>query len=424
MPVRRKSFWQPLVLVIGLSLLCFTPSISEAQIFKRKGVVGNSQYKGKPSNASKSVLKKKVRPKSATGRMSNPRQNRQIIGGRNLNRKPRSFERNVAKKNLSPRSASGRLSSPSLNKRITSGVNLKKSPRNASKYVRKRNISPRSASGRRSSAKQNQRITSGSNLNKNPRDAEKYVLKKKSKYGRSPSPYERGKTKADIVKAKRHPTPGSTYVFGTVNVKRPGKSPSSSYKGSMAVTGRPQKGRGSTFQGYIRVSGKYMKQRRSPASTYTGTMVYRKPRPGPGQQYGGSMSFSKNQNRRLDRQRFAYSGNMRVKKQSRGLFAYLAYYFSNRELGFAKDPYDYKKSQRKIYAYSGNMKYRKPAKRAHPSSNYRNNINNNFLVSREGMRKTNVWWNRLFKNQDQPPDVRKSLRSPRYDKKENEIWNE
>ncbi len=74
--------------------------------------------------------------------------------------------------------------------------------------------------------------------------------------------------------------------------------------------------------------------------------------------------------------------------------------------------------------YKGKMKW---AKRGsgdqHPSSNYHLAMKFSSPKIRKMFRKWNVFWVRVNGNKEQPKGVRASVRSPKFDRKEKDIWN-
>ncbi len=84
-----------------------------------------------------------------------------------------------------------------------------------------------------------------------------------------------------------------------------------------------------------------------------------------------------------------------------------------------------KNSASKAMAYQGNFKVKKNYNRnMHPSSKYTTSIHpRNSKEEKERTFKFNIWWAKLFKkNENQPDAVKEKIRTPRYDKREKDLW--
>ncbi|MEP5613129.1 MAG: hypothetical protein ABJP45_12820 [Cyclobacteriaceae bacterium] len=74
--------------------------------------------------------------------------------------------------------------------------------------------------------------------------------------------------------------------------------------------------------------------------------------------------------------------------------------------------------------YRGNMKVsRRGPGDQHPSSNYHFAMRFNSPQVRKMFRKWNIFWGRVHGNKEEPKGIKASVRSPKFDKKEKDIWN-
>ena len=97
----------------------------------------------------------------------------------------------------------------------------------------------------------------------------------------------------------------------------------------------------------------------------------------------------------------------------------------------AKDRFAVNKRARKwsnysnqTYFFRGNWKPMKKGKGdQHPSSNYRLAMKFSNPKVRKVFRKWNAFWVRMNGNKEEPKGVKASVRSPKFDKKEKDIWN-
>ncbi len=87
----------------------------------------------------------------------------------------------------------------------------------------------------------------------------------------------------------------------------------------------------------------------------------------------------------------------------------------------------YRKMQRyynESAGYRGNMKLSKRGSGdQHPSSNYHFAMRFSNPKIRKMFRKWNIFWVRVNGNKEEPKGVKASVRSPKFDKKEKDIWN-
>ena len=84
-----------------------------------------------------------------------------------------------------------------------------------------------------------------------------------------------------------------------------------------------------------------------------------------------------------------------------------------------------KPSAYKAMAFQGNFKTKKNYNRnMHPSAKYTTSQHpRNSLEEKKRVFKFNIWWAKLFKkNENQPAAVKEKIRTPRYDKREKDLW--
>ncbi|MEM7550389.1 MAG: hypothetical protein AAF363_11970 [Bacteroidota bacterium] len=331
--------------------------------------------------------------------------------------KPRNGEKPQLKRKANPRYSKNKsFTNRRINNSIVNAPNVKRRPRNSENYVQKRRPNPRTSTVNR------------------------YARKVKTRYGKSPNPLSKRNRKTTALPQKQYKTPGAKYLGNFASKGRTRPSPGASFQGLLKFSGkRKGPGPGSSYSGKLAIK---RKSGPSKASSYTGTMpvinrrnydkeradysgflTYRgRPKPGPGQSFSGNRSISKST--KYDKQRYDYRGNLSLKRTSKNLLGALAYYLSTVRFGFPDKNDDYKKVSRKIYAYSGDTKIRRSSRKAHPSARYKGTLARQSYLPRDKVRKFNIWFTRLFSNQDQPPDVRKPIKKPKYDSREYEIWND
>jgi hypothetical protein len=86
--------------------------------------------------------------------------------------------------------------------------------------------------------------------------------------------------------------------------------------------------------------------------------------------------------------------------------------------------YAYRDASNEISSYKGEFKLKGvKGSNLHPSSKYHYSLTVSNESIRDGMRKWNVLWNRVYGNNAQPDAVTDKISTPKFDKKEREIWN-
>ncbi len=90
-----------------------------------------------------------------------------------------------------------------------------------------------------------------------------------------------------------------------------------------------------------------------------------------------------------------------------------------------EDKKEYKSLASENADYEGNFSTKWPkSKDMHPGAKYHQASNISSTAVREGLRKWNIFWVRMNRNQEMPDGTKEKVKEPKFDKKEAEIWND
>ncbi len=188
----------------------------------------------------------------------------------------------------------------------------------------------------------------------------------------------------------------------------------------------PRYSRGNPFRGSdYRISPRYSRGNPFRGSDYRISPRYSRGNPFRGSDYRISPRYSRGNPFRGARYRVSprYSQGMPFESF---YFKKVKPRYSNPKNRFVINP-TYRKTHRYYNVTAGYKGTMKLAKRGsgdqHPSSNYHFAMKFTNPKIRKMFRKWNIFWVRVNGNKEQPKGVKASVRSPKFDKKEKDIWN-
>ncbi len=212
-------------------------------------------------------------------------------------------------------------------------------------------------------------------------------------------------------------------------------NPETQYQGNVKPKAKPSNSYNATrYQGDIKLKndknngnnshaaathqGDLKRQKTEPnsyaASTYQGDLKQKKGKPNSyaASTYQGDIKLSDTK----------YSGNNKTKNNVNSYSA--STYSGGIKQRSQKSQANYfKKLSAKAHAYEGDVKIKRSSrKNTHPSIAYLEGKSKNSLAQKEKLRKRKIWWSRKDKNSDQPDNLKRKNKKPKYDSRESEIW--
>jgi len=187
---------------------------------------------------------------------------------------------------------------------------------------------------------------------------------------------------------------------------------------------------GSRYTGTLKMKRKYVKKPNAHEDAQKGKEPHKNMYTMSG--YQGKMKDKRNHKKKPNAHEDALKG-IAPKKAVAHIDSYIPKYAKRK---YTKKPNAHEDAQKgiapkpstyKAMAFQGRFKTKKNYdKNMHPSAKYTTSQHpRNSLAEKDRTFKFNIWWAKLFKkNENQPAAVKEKVRTPRYDKREKDLWYE